>query len=95
MTALAFGVGEQNDWRRQGDLAREFADNLRGRHNGAFLGGESGKGLRELRIAVVLARVGCCEELLRRGKLCFELHTLAAVRAPSLHDGNTKGGRHE
>jgi hypothetical protein len=50
-------------------LAGEFADNLRGRHNGAFLGCKSGKGLRELRIAVVLASVGRSEELLRRGKL--------------------------
>ncbi len=87
--------GLQNNWGWQGDLAREFAHDLRGRYDSAFVGGESGKGLRELRIAVVLARVGGSEKLFRRGKFCFELRTLAAVRAPGLHDGNTKDGRHE
>jgi hypothetical protein len=61
--------GLQNDWRWQGDLAWEFADNLGGGDDSTFLGGKSGEGLRELRIAVVLASVGRSEELLGRGKL--------------------------
>ena len=47
----------------------------------------------ELRVAVVLARVSGGEKLLRRGKFRFELRAFATVRAPSLHDGNTKDGR--
>src|SRR5260370_1325431 len=36
------GSGLQNDWGRQGNLAWEFAHNLRRRHDGAFLGCQSG-----------------------------------------------------
>jgi len=66
---------------------------LRGRHDGAFFGCKRRKSLRELRIAVVLARVGGSEELLGRRKFGFELRAFAAVRSPSQHDGHTKDGR--
>jgi hypothetical protein len=61
-------------------------NDLRWRDDGAFFGGERGEGLRELGIAVVLARVGCGEKLLGRRKLGFELGTIAAVRSPGEKD---------
>src|SRR5258708_1211744 len=75
----------------QGDLARKFADDLRGSDDGAFLGGKHSEGLRELRIAVVLARVRGSEELLCGGEVGVELRTFAAVRAP----GEKQSGRRE
>lgn len=63
-------------------MAGELVDDLRGRDDGAFLGGESGESLRELRVAVALASVGCGEELFGGGELGFELGAIAAVGAP-------------
>jgi len=55
--------GLQNDGGRQGNLAREFAHDLRWCHDGALLGCEGSKSMRELNVAVVLPRVGRGEEL--------------------------------
>ena len=76
----------QNDGGRQGKLAREVMGNLRGCDRGALFGGEGGEGLRKLGVAVVLACVGCREELFRGGEFGFELGTIAAVCSPGKKD---------
>jgi hypothetical protein len=79
--------GLQNDWGWQRKLGRQVVDNLCWRDDGALLGGESGEGLRELGVAVVLASVGGGEKLLGRGELGFELGAIAAVGSPGKKDG--------
>ncbi len=76
MVALVWGDGEFGnagaDCRtmggRQGNLAREFADNLRRCQDRAFLGRQGSESLRELIVAVVLPRVGHGEELFCGGQ---------------------------
>lgn len=60
--------GLQNDGGRQGNLAREFADNLRRCQDRVFLGRQGSESLRELIVAVVLPRVGRGEELFCGGQ---------------------------
>jgi len=79
-------IALQNDGGRQGKLAREVMDNLRGCDCGALFGGEGGESLRKLGVAVVLASVGGGEELFGCGKFGFELGAIAAVRAPGKKD---------
>ena len=72
----------------------EFAEDLRGSHDGAFLGLERGESLRELCVAIALARVGCGEKLLGGSEFGRELSAVATVGAPGLNGGgaNNSGG---
>src|SRR5260370_26935931 len=76
------GNGLQGNRRWKGDLAGEFAHNLRWRDDGAFLGRQGGEGLRELSVAVVLPGIGGRKELLCGGQFSLQQRTIAAVCAP-------------
>ena len=63
---------------------REFADDLRGSHDRALFGGQACQRFRELRIAVVLARIGCRQELFCCGEFGVELSPITLVGTPGL-----------
>ena len=77
----------QNDGRRQGDLAGEFAHDLRGRDDGALLDCERGERLRELSVAVVLTDVRCGEKLLGGRQFGGQLSAVASVGSGSSGTG--------
>jgi len=59
-----------------------------------FFFDELSEGLRQLRVAIVLARVGVGEEFLRGGKLAGELGAVALIRSPgsNRNDGQEQYG---
>ena len=80
----------QSDGCGQRDALLKLVDDLIGRDGGAFLGVERSESLGELRVAVVLARIGRGEKLLCGGEFRGELGAIAAVGAPGVDHCDTE-----
>ncbi len=82
-------VSLKSNRRRERNFVWKVANDLRRREDGAFFGGQGRESLRELRIAVVLARVSRSEKLLRCGELGVQLRAVAPVGAPAFDESDT------
>jgi len=80
----------KDNWGGERNILREFANDLRGRENSAFVGGKLGERLRELGVTVLLVRIGRSQEMFRGGEFGGELGAVAAVGAPGLHQCEAK-----
>ena len=81
-------VSLKSNRRRERNFVCKVANDLRRRDDDAFFRGQGRECLHELRIAVVLARVGGCQELLRCGELGVQLRAVAPVRAPAFDESD-------
>ncbi len=85
--------GKQGDGRGERQCVGKVLDDLGRSDAVALLGCERGERLRELRVAIMLTRVGGNKELAGGGKFGGKLSAVADVGTPGEEQGDTKSHR--